>query len=254
MSRIAFASDFDGTLARGAGTLVAREQREAIERFRRAGGLFGICTGRDPRAIRDYLGPTKVDFAIVLSGAMVVDGEWQVIYEQGLPRERVLALCRRYRERTRGLTSPAGWSHYGLPWMDRGDKQVVESFDELPDVLYGASLTFDTPEAAGEAAREIREDYQGVMTAYQNMCYVDVTPAGCSKGAGIGVLRDAFEVSLFGGIGDSYNDRSLLRAVDVPFTFPESPQVVRDEARHLVDSVAEALWCFGALARNRTFN
>ena len=38
------ATDYDGTLSRGG---VSQRNKDAIERFRKAGNLFGVVTGRD---------------------------------------------------------------------------------------------------------------------------------------------------------------------------------------------------------------
>ena len=89
--------------------------------------------------------------------------------------------------------------------------------------------------------------YGGSIEGFQNLGSVDVVAKGCSKGAGVSVVREALGLSCMVGIGDSYNDLALLKAADVSYTFHSSPQEVRDVATYVVEDLAEALEHFMAL-------
>ena len=44
-----------------------------------------------------------------------------------------------------------------------------------------------------------------------------------------------------GGIGDSINDLPLLEASDVSYTFPYAPEICRQKATKVVDTIVDAL-------------
>ena len=55
-----FLSDFDGTLVRGDGT-ISKRTVEAIEAYRKRGGIFAVCTGRMPSSILPRLQELGID-------------------------------------------------------------------------------------------------------------------------------------------------------------------------------------------------
>ena len=79
------ASDFDGTLYRN-GEISARD-RAAIEAWQAGGNLFGIVTGRgaDILDTAHRLG-IALDYAIAYNGALVLDRDGGVLYEDVFPR------------------------------------------------------------------------------------------------------------------------------------------------------------------------
>ena len=69
-----FLSDFDGTLLRSDGTISART-RSAIARYRQAGGIFAVCTGRGLAAILPRLYELGLNEGLVAAfqGAVLAD-------------------------------------------------------------------------------------------------------------------------------------------------------------------------------------
>lgn len=79
------------------------------------------------------------------------------------------------------------------------------------------------------------------LSGHQNKNAIDITSCKCSKGKAVLAFKKYKSVQIMGGVGDSYNDLSMLEAVDQSFTFHTSPITVQKEADHLVDSVAQAI-------------
>ena len=82
------ATDFDGTLNQGG---IQPHVVEAIERFRKAGNLFGVVTGRDRGGSIDaFLAEKKFgfDFVLALNGAMAFDGEGNHLYSIAIDGSR----------------------------------------------------------------------------------------------------------------------------------------------------------------------
>ena len=69
------ASDYDGTLRTE--ELVAEKDIEAIARFRKAGNLFGIVTGRSMESLQKEIERNgfTYDFIITNNGGVIYDGD-----------------------------------------------------------------------------------------------------------------------------------------------------------------------------------
>lgn len=107
MKRALFASDYDGTLCRGG--RIDEDTIAAAARFRAQGGLFGVCSGRDPGTLKAELAQFGLvcDFLIMMNGARIeADGSClREITLQGY--DCVLPLL---RERTQfSPSSGMGW-------------------------------------------------------------------------------------------------------------------------------------------------
>ena len=84
----------------------------------------------------------------------------------------------------------------------------------------------------------INERYGDIVAAFQNVTSIDIVNHDCSKGKGVLILREALNIKRIAGIGDSMNDRPLIEAADISFTFPHAP------ADHIVGTVGEAISLF----------
>ena len=60
---------------------VSPADREAMARWRAAGNLLAVDTGKSSFATRDVLAPLGVDFdyGVVFTGAVLIDGGYQVL-------------------------------------------------------------------------------------------------------------------------------------------------------------------------------
>lgn len=246
-----FASDFDGTLHfwDRPDPLIAPYDMDAIAAFRKAGGLFGVCTGRALKSLTAQTqGHLDFDFYITISGAALFDTNCQLIWQRTLPKDVLREIYERYAAQLapKEFQVVVAADDY---WV-LGDTQTsfpiarLESFDEVPGPYSGFSIETVTEEAASAYAADINERYGDVVAAHQNLNSVDVVPAGCTKGSGLAHIVEHYGAALSAGIGDSYNDLPLLEAADVAYTFNRAAQDVRTEADVLVDHASEAIYDF----------
>lgn len=243
----AFASDYDGTLRRG--SRPSDENLQAVSRFRADGGLFGIATGRSRRGLQSALGDrVETDFAVLVSGALVLDEKGGVLFERTIPRDALAELVRRYKWDALGLylvVSNEYWTTSPIRLLRRRPGtsmfNLVHSLSAIPDPVYGMAFRCLTPKLSERLATRINKRFGDVVVAYQNVNSVDVVPAGCSKGTGLEVVRRELGVETLAAMGDSYNDLPLLGAADVGYTFPDAPEALRKAANDTRDSVADAL-------------
>lgn len=238
----ALASDFDGTL------YFMREQEpfrqsdiDAIRRFQEKGHLFGVCTGRSLQGIRLVVEDRiSFDFYIIASGALILDRNLKSIYKRCISRELLTEIYEAYEKRTK-IVIQANDTVYNFG-MDFPLQTRISSMDDIEgDDIYGFSFGTESPQKAEFLAREINERYGQELTAFQNVYNVDIVARGCSKGNAVRIVKDHYRIDCLGGIGDSYNDMSLLENVDCSFTFSYAPAELRRIAGHMVGSVGEAL-------------
>lgn len=237
-----FASDYDGTLARWPWPPTARD-RIAIGRFQDEGGLFGLCTGRTLGRLPRALGRIRIDFYVLATGALVLDGDRTVVEERRIPEDVVRELLALPVVALRAVTAERSWVVSKVAKVVRGGLSfsAIERLADIDEPLYGMGFALVGPSAARKFAAQVNERFGRVVSAYQNAFSVDVVPRGCSKGTGLAVVRRELGAGSLGGIGDSYNDLAMLEEVDVGYTFPTAPAPVRAAATRVVPSVADAL-------------
>ena len=245
---LAFASDFDGTLCfhkNGYGSSEFRDaDKQAVAKFRQAGGLFGICTGRAYEAlVNEAAKHFDLDFCIAVSGAAIYDGRSELLWSKAMDLDVVRELYASYRPQVNECLFSTTTYHYAVgeppaPWPG---VRLVPAVNEVPEPVLGFSIETETVEEATQIAAELAERYAGACVGYQNLNSVDVVAPGCSKGTGIAFVREHFGAYSVAAMGDSFNDLPMLEAADVAYTFPYVVEDVRDAADYLVSGVAEAL-------------
>lgn len=240
------ASDFDGTLFFsfiGEGNKFKKEDLKAIETFRSAGHKFGLCTGRPLSGI-DALcnGILDFDFYILSSGAIILDKEKNLLYENSLSHETMKRIADEFS------VYSSIWVHakhdlYSVQKCKeiKAKTKIVESYDDMPhDLIHCVSFKMKNEQLTRETCVYINEKYEDVE-AFRNDCFIDVVAKGVSKGATLQIYKEMIHPEITYGIGDNYNDLPLLSASDKSFTFHSSPQEVKDTATYVVESIAEAI-------------
>lgn len=243
-----FASDFDGTLFfKGREPSFRTDDMQAVAAFQKLGGLFGVCTGRSQAGITVPVKsmPLHFDFYILASGALVLDGDLQVIDTCTIPKALVAELYDRFRGEAE-IVIQANDTVYSF-CKSSPMQTLISDVQEIPgDRFYGLSFGTDREEAARHLAQCLNENYGDMVRAFVNVRHVDLVRRDCSKGTALQKAAAYFGAGRSGGIGDSYNDIPLLAACDTAYTFHRAPYCVRAQADVLVDTVAEALHDFSS--------
>ena len=243
MTRV-FASDFDGTLYfMGQPEQVRPADLAAIAAYQRQGGLFGVCTGRSLKGVRLAIGErVRFDFYILVSGALILDGELNVLRKLCIDRVLMDELCGRYGRYE--MVIQANDTVYTFGRLHPLQTKIASLDDIGGQDFYGISMATGSASEAESIVREINGAFAGGLTAHQNFANVDVVPGDCTKGQALDLIRRRFAADSVGAIGDGHNDIPMLQKADMPFTFPYAPAEVRQRAYRVVDSVAEALNVF----------
>lgn len=237
----ALASDFDGTLYfMGQENPVKPADVEAIAHFQQMGHLFGICSGRSLRGILDFSPELHFDFYILVSGALILDQDFQEIAKYCIDYDLMKQVYDRY-EKDLMIVVQANDNVYCLQAKIPMQGEI-DSIEELKEAdIYGLSFGTKSEEEAGRIAAEVRAAYGDQLEAFANVKNVDIVAKGCSKGNALSIIRNHYGIDQFAGIGDSYNDIPMLENVDYAYTFPYAPEAAQAIACQLVHNVAEAI-------------
>lgn len=117
---------------------------------------------------------------------------------------------------------------------------MISDLQYFGDSAYGISLVFHDETTTLQETQKINQTFKEIE-AFQNKDSIDIVPKGCSKGEALKRVKDYYQITSLAGIGDSYNDLSMLTNVDIPITFVDAPQTLKDITQFHVHSVAEAI-------------
>ena len=249
MIRKIFASDFDGTLYfYRTDEKLPRESVGKIREYQAAGHLFGLCTGRQIGSLLPPIaGRLRPDFYITSSGANVLDRDFNPILQMGIDPAMAGAIVRETRPMSRRLLLDAGGELCVFAPLDYpAPCRVIDSVGDAPEgMIHQISVHVESPEEAAQVAAFVNARFGDAVEAFQNVIDVDIAPRGCSKGRAALAVRETMggtqdKATLY-GIGDSINDLTLLEAADVSYTFPYAPEICREKADKIVETIAQAL-------------
>lgn len=211
------ATDFDGTLRRDG--KISDYDRECIAKWQSDGNYFGVVTGRGKKFIESDLKdiPIRMDYVIIYNGAMIVDGDNNVLQEQFIHRDefkKIEEIHRKY--------------------------DGVVSFDEAgEDEWYHQYYSqCETPEIALKIADEINSTMGDKVSAFVNYWHVNVTVKGASKADGVRFILSHFGLTVeeCSAVGDDFNDLDMIVSLDGYAVSSGRPEVV-SKAPHVCDSV-----------------
>lgn len=238
------ASDFDNTLYFRDIEGFRDEDIMKIKSFQEKGNLFGMCSGRPfSGLLKPLKGILKPDFFIVSTGGAILDKDYHLLYGKEVPFDIVREIHLTYQKETELIVQTLSQKYFycSNPQEDKEDVIEIHSLDDMKsEKIYSISLVDSTVERAGEIVEEINQKYNEV-DAYQNVNSIDIVKKGCSKGAAILKLKELLDIKEIAGIGDSYNDLSMLNVVDTSFTFHKSPMDIKQSVDYVVNSIDEAI-------------
>ena len=192
MPRRLISTDLDGTIVFN-GTISLRD-REAMARWRAAGNLLVINTGRSVSALEHVVVPMGLEFdnAILYTGAAIVDEDIRVQCSTALPAGVVEDILD-FVEGAPGVTVFTTGLDEDLLIYD-----TIGSGSELLTLfrpatrreldgreVIGVPMRFTDPEMAARTETYLRRRWEGQAVGFRNQDFIDVVPASASKGAGL---------------------------------------------------------------------
>lgn len=241
-------TDLDGTILFD--RRVGQEDLAAMARWRDAGHLLVVNTGKSVFATKDVLDPSGMvfDYAVTFTGAVVTDGQYRPLTARFLPdslaHEIVTGLAGAARTTVFATTIEAD---YILADTIGEHSPILQVFEPMtPDQMAGHQFIGVPMRVLDDALREsistdLMARYGSQIEVYRNQEFLDVVPRGSSKGGGMTELLagplGGEEIETW-SIGDSWNDLTMHAACDHPVALPWSPQEVTAACERTVPSMA----------------
>lgn len=202
-------SDYDGTINFGG---ISEQDRAAIAKFRAAGNKFGVNTGRDLEMALWILYDMKgeLDFLICCTGAMILDGDGNIIYErtQKIDKPRLKSIIDEARN--------FGFGNFSLSnklvriYCDRNGK-IPPQLDAI-DEFTQTNLWFMEEQGAIDFIKYLDENHSDFIKGFRNGGAIDIPPLGSSKPTGLHEYAKMFDnVEKIYTVGDNLNDIPMLK-------------------------------------------
>ncbi|GAA2857059.1 HAD family hydrolase [Streptosporangium fragile] len=238
-------TDLDGTLV-GRDLAMVPASREALRRFRAAGGEVVIATGRMEASARRYYDELELDGAAILyNGARTVDlaGD-TVVRSRSLPSAAWKALLDVFEELPEGVYPVA---------FSGGTAFAVDDVPELRDYARRDGIVLRDPGAwrelpaedvtkcmlIGDPLPHVR--IAGTATVKSEATYLEVLPEGTSKGVALRELAELRGVPLaeVAAVGDNPNDIDMIVATGLGVAVGDGHPEVRSAADVVVGACAD---------------
>ena len=208
------ASDYDGTLNHGG---IDDKKREAIKKWRDAGNVFAIVSGRgsaDALMIqkKDKL---DIDYFIAANGAVILNSDEKTVSDVRCGGETALPLIELLFE----CGCPWGCVQTDFPCRVYADKSdCTESgeytLDDVPPIAYFNQISTQLPdfETAKKVTSVVKEKYGELLNPMQNGVCIDIVRADMDKAKGIYLLLDILNAKHEDviAVGDNINDRAMI--------------------------------------------
>ncbi len=230
-----FVSDFDGTLVRADGT-ISKRNIEAIAAYRKAGGIFAVCTGRMLSSIRQRLRELGLCEGLVVAfqGAQIADiATGKLLKDEGFSRGEALEVVRFLEEKDYHIHIYAGEDLFanrrdGLLEAYEKICGVKGSVPDIPlsdmvaakDLHVNKALVMCLPERQAEVRAAIEEKFgEKYFVTLSSEWLVEIMPKNQTKAAAIGFLANYYHIPRedIAAIGDQENDIPMLLAAGGKF-------------------------------------
>lgn len=264
------ASDLDGTLLfKGK---VSEENKDALKKLKKDGGIFSISTGRpynDVKGIVDIL-DVEPDYIIVTNGALILNNKEEIIHKKELNHDIIRKVLEDTKNVRLSVSVETGFNSFIIVPLSKqikikfrmivksilcgtkiaSNKKFVKGFDNIKNVENeGFSLiamAFDglPPKEIQAIADDLNKKYGDHVECFRNTKFIDVVPKGCSKGHGVKQIVDIESLHLKNvyTIGDSWNDDSMFEITNNSFTFHHAEEELQKRTDYVVEDVAECIY------------
>lgn len=245
LNGILLISDLDGTLIDNSFT-VSRRNRDAIERFKRAGGNFSVATGRSLDSGAQYIAAVEPNCpGIILNGTVLYDFEnrkmlWNHPLNIAAAEECIKRIHSRFPQTGIEVFTTEGvgvvnWNGRIKKHLDReGIRDYISDLFHN-QLLCKALLADDADVIQDIIAYTNTFDHPDIRFVTSNPNYLEMLPANADKGSALKelALLCGFSVDQVYAIGDYYNDVELLQAAG----FAAMPENAPDDLKHYADRV-----------------
>ena len=252
ISDLVIISDVDGTLIHH-GESIPQRNFDALERFTKGGGRFGIATGRSLPYTSRLVARVPVNLpCVLLNGGAIYDfSADRFLVEQFLPKaaeDYLRQIHEAFPEIGLMIVNPDDYydvnKEKNASQMSRAG--VIRKFtssviDEVGAPWY--KIIFLVSAEQGNALREYiaRQAFRGVRFVYTSGVMYEMIPESSTKANALMKLMELEGISRENiiAIGDYYNDIDMIRMAGLGVTVPEAPEEVLAAADLVVGPCAD---------------
>ena len=252
-----FVSDLDGTLLTAKETVSEYSMRLLNELIDEDGVLFTYATARSLNSAAKAVWGLRQNLPVILYNGAIVMEPWNgnKLYNSHFTGERrgdirrilaeydVWPLVYSFLGNKERVSWLRGRETEGMKrYLSRraGDPRLnpVDSPDELKDdeIFYytyiDAKERTDVLHAVFEKDARFRCIYQ--QETYQSDYWLEIMPAGTSKGAAATVLKERLGAEKLVAFGDALNDRELFRAADEAYAVENADEELKKAATAVI--------------------
>lgn len=242
-------TDIDGTLCTY-DKKIPKRNLEAIQRFKKLGGKFSVCTGRSALSLRRAVDVSLFNFpAIIFNGGGIYDySKDEYIKDSGLDidvTDFVNEVFEKYPDV--GLEVNVDNVLYCVKYSERSGRHILTENDEfklfemndLPKGQYKKVLFTGSKSDIDRLSKDFLSRNSEGNSYYflrSEPTLFELLPMGAKKGAAIREVSQMYHIPLESicAIGDYYNDVTMLEAAGCSCAVGEAP----DEIKKIADYVS----------------
>lgn len=208
------ASDYDGTFNHNG---IDENKRISVARWRKAGNLFGIISGRGYPSLKEVVdsNPFEYDFLICNNGAVIYDHDEKIVFETRCNGSYAKPLIKNMFK----WGCPAANIDRDIPFKVINDnvdsaKKGEYTFETMPEITFFNQIStyLDTVDNTTEVVNKIEAKYSDILTPLQNGTCIDIVPKGVTKAQGIYSLLKIVGATYDDviAVGDNINDTHMI--------------------------------------------
>lgn len=237
------ASDYDGTLNHGG---IDDVKREAIKRWRKAGNLFGLVSGRGKADLFRILEKDKFecDFLLASNGAVILNPDGEILKESRCDGKLAKPLLEFI------MSNGCEWADVHTAFKctidERDDERFEDEFtvETLPEIPYFNQISTFLPsvEEAARVTEAVKKEFGEYLNPLQNGVCIDIVSADMNKAQGLYKLLE-----IVGGkyedmitVGDNINDTHMI-AEFRSYAMENAVQSIKDIADYITPGVTELI-------------
>lgn len=245
-------SDFDGTLCPRDNKKVFHENLVAVQKFRKAGNIFCLATGRSLSSLKRQWTDCQnyLDYIILDNGSVCIDNHEKVIFEHKIPHHTAQAILRQ------AIFSHETQTKFGLVYYhDMTERQSLDGDvtkircwvrNDKTAIKITETINCDFSEYA-KAFPMLDVFPSGLSwldTSVGFTAFVDIVPRDAGKERSVAKLARLlnFDIKQVVTVGDDTNDLEMIKEFNgyaMKKSVPALLQAV--EATHIVSSVANLI-------------
>ena len=239
------ASDYDGTLNHNG---IDDAKRNAISKWRKAGNLFGIVSGRGYNSLVDVIKNKRFeyDFLLCCNGAVVCNKEGDVLKDSRCDG----SLAKPFIYDLFSWGCPFAAVEKDIPVRVRASQEEYDeveckyTFDDMPEISYfnQISTMLETVEGASKIVDKINDKYKEYLNPLQNGTCIDIVSYGMDKAKGIYALLDVLgaEYGDVIAVGDNINDAAMIKEFR-SYAMENGVESIKQSADYITSGITELI-------------